>query len=220
MMLDYWISALPALVGGRDTDVLSNDFLDFAREQEFTTISVNPDETSLTPDTAIRFLSSLVRFYDEAESAGVRLTGQWRMVFESLFRNVSNSINTGFCSAYTGHSVTVRPGGGYSLCSPDSRRISEQRNLKEYLASNAYGNNILPHFVGELDFCVGCDIEGFCMGGCGVAEDVATNRNGDPAAKCVVFRGMFEKMLVDTAHSQLQRSTENTRFPLPVAGPF
>lgn len=207
-------------VGPGETDVFSEEFLEFADGQGFSTISINPDETTLTPDTAEMFLTSLIDFYDKSQSRNIRLGGQWRMVFESLFRNVSNSINTGFCSAYTGHSVAVRPGGNYSLCSPDSKPISEPQELKKYLASDAYSESIMIHFVGEIDFCIGCDIEGFCMGGCGVAEDVAIRNGADPAAKCVVFRGMFEKLLVEAAITQLSRKEGNFPLPLPLEGPF
>jgi len=198
---------------------LSGEFVSFAKEWNMTTISINPDETTMRKEDAAALTTKVLDFYLKAQAEGVFVVGQWRMVFDNLFRNVGNSINTGFCSAYTGHSITIRPGGRYSLCSPDAKELAPPQSLADFVKSDRYTGKLLDHYVGNILYCNGCNVEGFCMGGCGVASDIATFNGFDAFARCDFFRDTFDALLRETAREQYLAISPSEVFPVALRPP-
>ena len=197
------ITQITCTVSKENWACLSAEFLDFLVEQGIRSVHVNPDFMSVAFSDVPALSDRLERFIADGERRGIHVGGQWRRVADNLFHIVFNSINNAFCGAYQAHALTVRPGGIVTVCPSDPRALGYGGQIQAVLQSETYLNELAGGVVGHVPGCGGCEIEGFCMGGCAVFRQLLDSDGRSRDAMCAFFKTMFAYTVRDWALAQI-----------------
>lgn len=181
-------------ISSKNYKCLNNDFIKFMKDFNVESIHINIDFTSknrVLVDDIDKISENLILFIESAEKDGIFVGGQWKRVASNVFHNIFNSINNSFCGPYQGHAISVRPDGSISICSSDGSIFGNIDYLNSMFCDDRYTKEIENRISGFVHGCHGCDIEGFCMGGCSIIDRMHCNGQISKDAMCKFFKKMF-----------------------------
>ncbi len=121
---------------------------------------------------------------------GVRVTGKWFKLIERLEDTVLN-----YCGRF-GQQISVDSDEGIYVCTGYMYKYTQLDAIeslfenKDYLAAAMRG-------TGNINGCMGCEIEGACAGGCTAAVMVENGILNVPEYKECEFRKMMVKKLIE-----------------------
>jgi len=197
------VEGLSCTMSKKNIAGLNDSFIEFLKEWGKTSVSVNVDETSMQLGDVPHTVEAILSFRSAASEEGIEIGGQWKIMYDNLFRNVSNSINCGFCSAFQGHTIAIRPDGTQTVCSSSTEYLGQGTDLERLAKSPTYLDKVVSMYSGTIEECMGCDIEGLCMGGCPISHSTAIHRGLNGSAHCEFFKQMFLGLLKSHATQQI-----------------
>ena len=144
--------------------------------------------------SAEEIASKLMDFLHYCELNNVELGGSWITPFSIMISENQENIPKTFCSSRAGKNIVVSPSKGIVFCTYSTNVLANSiENPME--AFNAFVNNIkqsmkslLPGTVKE---CIGCPLEGSCMGGCMLAHDTYGKKN----SMCDIYLKTTKKLI-------------------------
>lgn len=171
------------------------DTFEFLKKYNINGFGLNVDFTSQWLEDDIDKLVGLIMeavFLGEKEN--IYVSGQWEVAFMNLFRNATNSMRHSFCNSHSGYSINMSPGNYFKLCPDSNSMFYSDNGLQGLISDQRYIDAICSRQVGRVLSCIGCNIEGFCAGGCSVCAMVIENTNRE-TIRCIIKKKIFANML-------------------------
>lgn len=171
------------------------DLFELLKKYGIHVLAINIDHTAEWETSQLMDVGEILeKAISYSELYSITLRGQWKKVFENMFENPTNSLRQSFCDAHSGFCIHVVPGDSFSTCPSSPLYFKEPMGIRKLLENESYVKSICERQIGRLDDCQGCDIEGFCSGGCTVTSKLiqGTSRFHD---RCTFNKIMFNKQL-------------------------
>ena len=150
---------------------------------------------NLTPDFVANRLIELVRY---GNKVGVGVAGFWRRPAENISYSLENH-RTGFCGAVRGDNLVVDPIGSIYSCGYSNQTIGSIGSMNTFLEEDGYYHNFLKqNFPLARKYCQGCEIEGYCGGGCLITQEFNETDNDKIKQMCEIYRLMTRNLLFDS----------------------
>lgn len=174
--------------------LLDEKIMDFCLAKNFFDLRLDLDVIHMLAipiETAVEKLISMRKL---AKSTGISLTGFWERPAENLNNSILEKY-IAFCGGIAGRSVCVNPAGEIFLCGYSAKQIAKLDTNGITLDEN-YFNIIAKRMAGEIKRCMGCPIEGQCIGGCYISEEFdALDKNAALSYNCNLYRRMTAELL-------------------------
>lgn len=147
------------------------------------------------------FVEKLVELYQYAKLKNILVHGDWidpfhRILTTHKFRGeleVIRPLGAG-CSA-TSHQISIEPSGDLFPCRAMSTHYGKLDDLSDILSSDSYEKVAMRTFY-NVDYCKGCNLEGFCQGTClGSLEEASGNIYDPQEEYCDIYRKTTERLL-------------------------
>ena len=142
----------------------------------------------------IEFCQNLVNLYLYGLHKGIILHGDWVDPFHRILntqktresKTVSRPLGHS-CSA-TSNQISLEPSGDIFPCRAMSQHLGHINNLEGILANADY-HDIMMRTFGNVPFCNGCQLEGFCQGQClGSSEEAYDDIYKPQISYCEIYR--------------------------------
>ena len=172
-----------------DFDV--DELIQFAKNNEFRSITIEPDLVKSLAIENTRLCQKLLECYEKGQANGINITGFWKRPYKNMvdFRKSNN----GFCRALGLKSIVITSNGYLSPCGYSSLELTKIHTFKELCMDERYIKFIEDNLRGNIAKCKGCPIEGTCKGGCLMSRD--TNKVSTFDYRCCLYLKMTELLL-------------------------
>lgn len=191
---NYPLTGFAMTVTEKNFHLLDEKIIDFCLKYNFFDLRMDLDVIhmlTIPVETAVEKIISMRKL---AKSAGISLTGFWERPAEN-FNNSVLSKYIAFCGGVAGRSICVNPIGEIFLCGYSAKQIANF-NLGDIKLNDSYYNIIAERMAGEIQRCIGCPIEGQCIGGCYISEEFNDlNNNAALNYNCSLYRRMTIELL-------------------------
>lgn len=176
---------------------INHGFIDWARRESFQEVNINIDVmnmTDLNSDFVANRLIDLVRY---ASKFKVGLSGFWRRPAENISYSLINH-RTGFCGATRGDNLAVDPLGDIYSCGYSNKIIGSIHAFDSFFNTNGnYHNFLKQNSPLASKYCQGCEIEGYCGGGCLATQEFSEKNNDKMKQMCEIYKLMTRKLMRD-----------------------
>lgn len=176
---------------------INRGFIDWAKKESFREVNVNIDVMNfddIDPDFVVNRLIGLVRYGSKSK---IGVSGFWRRPAE----NISNSLlnhRVGFCGAVRGDNLVVDPLGDIYSCGYSNKIIGSIHAFDTYFDVDGGYHTFLKQKVPIAQkYCQGCEIEGYCGGGCLATQEFNEKNNDKIKQMCKIYRSMTRKLMID-----------------------
>lgn len=191
------VDGFMATFNDRNYEQLNRSVIDFAVERGCRWVRVDCDVIHLLDRPVAETADRLWEVYEAGRDAGIAVEGFWSTPAKNLINPDYPMQVPFFCGAVSGETVSVHPDGRLSACGfsrGDLGRVSSDGLERDFAAHIAL---VAAHLPGAREFCRGCDIEGFCAGGCNIALEEAAAVGSDAAVRynCELYREMTRRLL-------------------------
>jgi len=174
---------------------IDEEFLVWASEYGFKDLRLDVDVIhlqNLLPEQIAQKLIALKHF---GKSLGIYVSGFWERPAENMYPSITEA-QTGFCGGQKGHSLCVAPNGSIFICGYSSTKVGDVFN--NFPPNNEYTSLVANRFTGRNKRCIGCQIEGQCIGGCFIAEEFATSHSDSVLDfNCRLYKATTVELLKD-----------------------
>lgn len=176
---------------------INHGFIDWAKREGFREVNINVDvmrATDLNSDFVANRLIDLVRY---ASKSKVGLSGFWRRPAENISSSLINH-RTGFCGATRGDNLAVDPIGDIYSCGYSNKIIGSIHAFDTFFDYNGRYHNFLKQMSPvALKYCQGCEIEGYCGGGCLATREFNERSYEKIKQMCEIYKLMARKLMSD-----------------------
>jgi len=176
---------------------INHRFIDWAKREGFREVNINIDVMNmadLNSDFVANRLIDLVRY---ASKLKVGLSGFWRRPAENISYSLINH-RTGFCGATRGDNLAVDPLGDIYSCGYSNKIIGSIPTFDSFFDNNGKYHNFLKEMSPiALKYCQGCEIEGYCGGGCLATREFNERNNNKIKQMCDIYKMMTRKLMSD-----------------------
>lgn len=176
---------------------INRGFIDWAKSEGFREVNINIDVMNLANinnDFVANRLIDLVRY---ATKSKVGISGFWRRPAENISYSLLNH-RTGFCGAKRGDNLVVDPLGDIYSCGYSNKIIGSIHDFDSFFDKNGnYHNFLMQVSPIASKYCQGCEIEGYCGGGCLVTQESVEKNNDKIKQMCEIYKLMTRKLMRD-----------------------
>lgn len=140
----------------------------------------------------------LMRIRRYAVARGVDVPGFWSRPVENLNESTLES-RIAFCGAVRGNSICVGPSGSIYGCGYSTTQLGSLSEIQSFYTSGAaYYRFVRDHFIGAMEMCKGCMIEGQRGGGCNITQEFArVVKTVKIERMCNFYRRMTQEILME-----------------------
>lgn len=148
---------------------------------------INPEEVAVK-------LIGLKRY---GKKLGMYISGFWERSMENMYPSILES-HTSFCGGKRGNSMCVAPNGNIYLCGYSGTKVGSV--VDDPLPNEIYTGLVCRQLPGLNPRCIGCSIEGQCIGGCYIAEEMSSvEKSSVMDFNCRLYRAATIELLKDQA---------------------
>lgn len=177
--------------------LLDERIIEFCLKKNFFDIRLDLDVIHMLAIPIEIAVEKLINMRKLAKSVGISLTGFWERPAENLNNSILEKYIS-FCGGIAGRSICVNPTGEIFLCGYSAKQIAKLHSSGITLLEN-YFHIISERLAGEIKRCIGCSIEGQCIGGCYVSEEFdALDKNAALSYNCNFYRRMTTELLKES----------------------
>jgi len=178
---------------------IKESFFDFLCQRGIKSCSFEPDLVMPLKITPEELVEKLIWFKELAIERKISLGGMWDKGIKNMFEEDIKKRMFG-CSAFTGRGISVLPSGDIVPCSYSAKIIGKIKAMQDLLASTEYQSLISSRAIGQIKECIGCEIEGQCLGGCYITTEYCEYKNSDDIFqyRCKIFK-LITKHLLEKA---------------------
>lgn len=183
-------------------DGIDEGFFDFMAKRGIKSCSFEPDIiTSLSKDPK-EVIGKLLAFKKMGKERDITIGGMWDKPTKYLFEpNIYNRMFD--CSAFTGRGISVSPLGDILPCSYSGTKLGHISEIGKLLTSERFQTFVSSRAIGNIPACVGCEIEGQCIGGCLITQEYGECIGSDEAFeyRCDIYKGVTRALVDNTLHA-------------------
>jgi len=161
-------------ISNHNLDKLNIDFVDILIDMKVSNWGLNVEDMSSNLYTKIdKVIEKLLSLTKYSLNQGLNTAGMWyKPIYAMMNRKLS------YCSATNGSFLSVETDGAVYPCSRINKQIGHIDNFNHIKNSHDY-NMIGSNIVGNITYCIGCELEAMCIGGClAVKSDSISMCNG------------------------------------------
>jgi len=175
---------------------INKRFIKWLANQGYTDIRLDLDAihcySEINPEKVALKLIALKRYGREL---GMYISGFWERSLENMYPPILES-HTSFCGGKRGNSMCVAPNGNIYLCGYSGQKVGSVIN--DPLPNKTYTDLVCAQFAGLHRQCNGCPIEGQCIGGCLIAEEISSaEKSSIMDFNCRLYRAATVQLLKD-----------------------
>lgn len=160
--------------------------VDFFSKLGIKSILIDTDVvTHINYDTN-EIVDKLLEFTMKCDEANISSYGSWRIPFNMMTAENSETEPKSFCAARTGKNIVVTPSKGITFCTYSSKIMTPTTEHPQdafSLYTDEVRKMMSSTLPGMVDKCKGCALEGFCMGGCMLAHE----NHGEDNYMCDIY---------------------------------
>jgi len=178
--------------------------IDWAKKEHFEKIHINIDVMNATKLDPVDVANRLIRLVHYAKRKKMFMSGFWRRPAENISYSLINN-RTGFCGATRGDNLAVDPLGDIYSCGYSDRIIGSVHNFISFFEKDGPYHSFLREISPiATEFCHGCEIEGYCGGGCLATREFNKKNNNPEKVKqmCVLYKTMTRNLLKDQIYER------------------
>lgn len=177
-------------------DGINEEFFNFIAKKGIKSCSFEPDIINPISKDAQEVVGKLLNFKKMGEDRDITVGGMWDKPTKYLFEpNVYKKMFN--CSAFTGRGISVSPMGDILPCSYSGIKLGQINKLDNYLSSERFQSFVSYHAIGNIPVCVGCEIEGQCIGGCLITREYGDYTDSDEAFnyRCEIYKSVTKALV-------------------------
>ncbi|MBI4614812.1 MAG: radical SAM protein [Planctomycetes bacterium] len=198
------LTGLSATIARETVGVFGRELIDFARSRGMKWLRFDPDILDMRGVDATRMAERLLEGWRLGTASGIDVIGFWTRPATNLLATGENKEFLGFCLAARGETVAIDPRGEIVPCPHSRVRIGHLDDLEGGLGpifsgEGRYERYVLENTVGRIPACRGCEIEGFCAGGCAAAREIrgVTGEEGAEPTLCEIYRQATRRLVAE-----------------------
>jgi radical SAM protein with 4Fe4S-binding SPASM domain len=172
--------------------MLDTDFLDSVRSMGIKKISLEPNLVDLVNYNYGEIARKIFELYKHGNNIGLTVDGYWKKPFSCLIGNKGAMI--GSCYAVRGESIAVTTDGKIKPCIYSKEMYSGSK-LKEINTVLEYKKFLLRMWIGNIEKCKDCNIEGICLGGCYLSRVMPNDEVFE--YRCSLYKKLFQLLVRD-----------------------
>jgi len=149
-------------------DFNERKYLDLCRQWGYKKIVIEPDLFLMSGRNSQRFADKIISFYLLGKKNDIYVTGLWKRPFDNLIRTLNKNAghSLAYCAAQSGASISVQPSGALTFCPYHHKRLGHSKEFDALWEKKNYRKMVEKSLAGNIKMCQGCELEGFCLGGC------------------------------------------------------
>lgn len=181
---------------------ITEELIEWAAQQGYVDIRLDFDVVHWSDIDVSEVVRRLMRLKRFGKTRGVYVSGFWERPAENMYPSILDN-QTGFCGGQKGHSMCVAPSGDIYICGYSGTKVGSVNIPEEYIPNEKYVEVIASRFVGRNKQCLGCDIEGQCIGGCFISAEYANESTHSAIDfNCQLYKAMTIELLREQAAEQ------------------
>lgn len=169
--------------------------IDWAAARGMKEVRIDIDVVGAVEIPIPEIIEALMKVRRYGRKKGINVIGFWSRPAENMGLNI-NRDDIAFCGAARGDSICVAPSGDVYPCGYGNYCICDYSEIEMIPRLASYRHIISRHAkFYETPWCEGCEILGFCQGGCQITGEY--NEPGKFERMCELYRGMTHEILRD-----------------------
>jgi len=195
---DYPLNSIAVTVNENNFSYLDEKLIDWAFEHKMSELRIDIDVINMVEIPIREIVRKLMRLKEYAGRHEIEIVGFWSRPAENL-NDSSLEVYVAFCGAIRGNSICVSPSGNIYSCGYSTAQIGTLDQIKSFHVSGGkYHCFVRDHFVGAVEMCRGCMIEGQCGGGCNITREFArATKTSKIDRMCDFYRQMTHELLIE-----------------------
>lgn len=195
---DYPLDGIAVTLNENNFLYLDEKFIDWAFERKMSEVRIDIDVINIVEVPAEEIVKKLMRLKGYAKKHKIEITGFWSRPVENLNESALEA-HVAFCGAVRGNSMCVNSSGKIYSCGYSTTQIGTLDQIKSFYAPEGkYHCFVRDHFIGAIEMCRGCMIEGQCGGGCNITREfVCATKVSKIDRMCDFYRQMTNKLLIE-----------------------
>lgn len=181
-----------------DFDV--DELFKFAVENEFSSITIEPDLVSAVEIDIDLICEKLKQCVLKGKELGINVVGFWKRPFENM--KDYNETRKGFCRALDFKSIVVDRDGYISPCGYSTVKIAKVDKYADLVHNAEYMEFIRQNLRGNIEKCKDCVIEGICKGGCLISRETSQDNDEVFNYRCSIYLKMTDYLLEQAAFGE------------------
>ena len=177
---------------------INYSFINWVKKEGYHEVNINVDVMHLNSLEPIYVANRLFKLIHYANKLKIGLSGFWRRPAE----NISYSLvthRTGFCGAIRGDNLAVDPSGDIYSCGYSNKVIGSINSFDSFFDLNGNYHNFLKQSYPTFQkYCEGCEIEGYCGGGCLATREFNETNSDKIKQMCEIYKLMTRKLMCDS----------------------
>ena len=183
---------------------VSENLIDWAHGQGMHEVRIDIDVVGtvrIPLEDLVQRLSAVRRY---AKTKGMKVIGFWSRPAENMSLNPVRD-DIGFCGAERGNSLCVAPSGEVFPCGYSNYLLGDYRQLHEIYQLLPYQRLLQRRWMPRR--CRGCEIVGFCRGGCMITQE-ASGSGVAQDRMCEFYRAMTHALMREAVDEQISKGGE------------
>mgnify|MGYP004466660513 FL=1 len=152
----------------------AKETVDFFAELGIKSLLIDTDVVTHIKYNTKEIVDKLMDFTMYCDEKNMISYGSWRIPFNMLTAENSETEPKSFCAARTGKNIVVTPSKGITFCTYSSKIMTPETDSPKAaleLYTEEVRKMMSATLPGKVEKCKGCALEGFCMGGCMLAHE-------------------------------------------------
>ena len=195
-------------------DRIDGSYFDFLASRGIRTCTVEPDLIASLHRSPADVVDVLFRLRALGHDRGITVTGMWEKPFNAMIPSPKPKYhNTFACNAFSGTGLNVLPSGAITACSYSAQQVGTLEAFPSVLSSDGYTKLAASRAVGNIEACIGCEIEGVCRGGCYLTHEYGENTGSSAGVhyRCEIYRLATRALLLEAASDNASDNSTDGR---------
>ena len=205
--IGYPLDGFSVTINDLNFNLVDEKFIEWAAMQRFKAVATDVDlinavNTKRTVDECVDKLMSL---NVACRKFGLENFGSWTTIYDNLVNEPEDEVLT-FCKAVRGKNISVNTDGNVFICGHTNTPLGSLETLSENIKQNGlYYRLVENRLPGNDKDCLGCELEGLCVGQCQITKEVqkATD-NGRYKFLCQFYKLATKRLLEDKLTRELE----------------
>jgi uncharacterized protein len=176
---------------------INRGFIDWAKKEGFREVNINIDVMNFADIDSSYVADRLIDVVRYGSESNVGVSGFWKRPIEDISYSLLNH-RTSFCGAVRGDNLVVDPLGDIYSCGYSNNIIGSIYTFDTYFEKSGVYHNFLKQYSPiSQKHCHGCEIEGYCGGGCLITQEFNEENDKKIDQMCEIYKLMTRKLMMD-----------------------
>lgn len=140
-------------------------------------------------------VNKLMLYEDVGNKYKITISGYWKNPFLTLLFSKDITKRISFCLPFQARVISINPDGTLSICAYAKEKIGNFSSFNNLWSSLNYLNSLEKNWIGDIEECKGCSIEGFCIGNCYITRESTKNNIKNFNYRCEVQKLATYKLI-------------------------